>query len=58
LARLFLKGVISAPISQEIALAISKKRYRFQLRSGDENDKQILSGLKTLAEHVTLHRIT
>lgn len=41
----------------EIALAISK-RYGFQLRSDDENNKQIFSSLTALAEHVALHRTT
>jgi acyl carrier protein len=38
----------------EIALAISK-RYGFQLRSDDENNKQIFASLKALTEHVALH---
>ena len=39
----------------EIALAISK-RYGFQLRSDDENNKQIFASLKALAEHIALRR--
>lgn len=39
----------------EISLAISKC-YGFQLRSDNENNRQIFSSLSALAEHIALHR--
>lgn len=39
----------------EIALAISQ-RYGFQLRSDDDNNTKIFSSLRSLAEHVKIHR--
>ncbi|MFN0160132.1 MAG: phosphopantetheine-binding protein [Burkholderiales bacterium] len=39
----------------EIALEISK-RYGFQLRSDDENNKRIFASLNALARHVEQHR--
>ena len=39
----------------ELSLAISK-RYGFQLRSDDENNKRIFSNLTALAEHIAQHR--
>lgn len=39
----------------ELALAISKK-YGFQLRSDDQDNRRIFSSLRTLAAHVEQHR--
>jgi acyl carrier protein len=39
----------------ELALVISKK-YGFELRSDDANNRQILGSLRNLAEHVHAHR--
>lgn len=40
----------------ELALEISK-RYGFQLRSDDENNRQIFSSLKALSAHIETHRV-
>lgn len=39
----------------ELALAISK-RYGFQLRSDNEDNRRIFGSLKSLSEHVEQHR--
>ncbi len=39
----------------ELALVISKK-YGFELRSDDANNRHIFSSLRNLAEHVQAHR--
>lgn len=39
----------------EIALAVSK-RYGFQLRSDNPDNRQIFANLATLADHVEQHR--
>jgi acyl carrier protein len=39
----------------EIALEISK-RYGFQLRSDDEENRRIFASLRALAEHIQRHR--
>jgi len=39
----------------ELALAISKQ-YGFQLRSDDERNKQILSSLRALSQHLETNR--
>ncbi|WP_201312593.1 phosphopantetheine-binding protein [Dyella sp. EPa41] len=39
----------------EIALAVSK-RYGFQLRSDNPENRQIFSSLRALSEHVERHR--
>jgi acyl carrier protein len=39
----------------EVALEISHK-YGFQLRSDDENNRQIFQSLRSLAAHVAAHR--
>jgi acyl carrier protein len=41
----------------ELALEISK-RYGFQLRSDDEENRRIFGSLRSLAEHIQKHRIT
>jgi acyl carrier protein len=41
----------------ELALAISK-RYGFQLRSDDTENRQIFASLRALTEHVQHHRVT
>lgn len=41
----------------ELALEISK-RYGFQLRSDDEENRRIFGSLRSLAEHIEKHRIT
>jgi acyl carrier protein len=40
----------------EIALEISK-RYGFQLRSDDEENRRIFASLRSLAEHIQQHRV-
>jgi acyl carrier protein len=40
----------------ELALAISK-RYGFQLRSDNEDNRRIFASLRALAEHVQQHKI-
>ena len=40
----------------ELALAISK-RYGFQLRSDNEDNRRIFGSLRALAEHVEQHRV-
>jgi len=40
----------------EIALAVSK-RYGFQLRSDNPENRQIFTNLRTLAAHVEQHRV-
>lgn len=40
----------------ELALEISK-RYGFQLRSDDENNRQIFSSLRALSAHIEAHRV-
>ena len=40
----------------ELALAISK-RYGFQLRSDNADNKRIFSSLRALAQHVETHRV-
>ena len=40
----------------ELALEISK-RYGFQLRSDDENNRQIFSSLRALSAHIETHRV-
>ncbi|MCB1624696.1 MAG: acyl carrier protein, partial [Pseudomonadales bacterium] len=39
----------------ELALEISK-RYGFQMRSDDENNRQIFASLRALSEHIDAHR--
>ena len=39
----------------EIALEISK-RYRFQLRSDDEENQRIFASLRSLSRHIEAHR--
>ena len=39
----------------EISLAVSKQ-YGIQLRSDDENSKQIFASLRNLAKHIQQHR--
>ncbi len=39
----------------EVALEVSQ-RFGFQLRSDDENNRQIFRSLRTLAAHVAQHR--
>ena len=39
----------------EIALAVSK-RYGFQLRSDNEDNRRIFASLRALSEHVEQHR--
>lgn len=39
----------------ELALAISKK-YGFQLRSDNEDNRQIFASLRALSEHIQQHR--
>lgn len=39
----------------EIALAVSK-RYGFQLRSDNPDNKRIFTSLRTLSEHIEQHR--
>ena len=39
----------------EIALEISK-RYGFQLRSDDEENRRIFASLRSLSEHIQRHR--
>jgi acyl carrier protein len=39
----------------EIALEISK-RYGFQLRSDDEENRRIFASLRSLSEHIERHR--
>jgi len=41
----------------ELALEVSR-RYGFQLRSDDENNRQIFQSLRSLAAHVAQHRTT
>jgi len=41
----------------EIALEISK-RYGFQLRSDDEENRRIFASLRTLSDHIQQHRST
>ncbi|HTV51468.1 MAG TPA: phosphopantetheine-binding protein [Steroidobacteraceae bacterium] len=40
----------------EIALEISK-RYGFQLRSDDEENRRIFGSLRSLCEHIQRHRV-
>ncbi len=40
----------------ELALEVSQ-RYGFQLRSDDENNRQIFSSLRALAAHIEAHRV-
>ena len=40
----------------EIALAISK-RYGFQLRSDDKNNREIFASLRSLGNYIQQHRI-
>ncbi|TCV96277.1 acyl carrier protein [Luteibacter rhizovicinus] len=40
----------------EIALAVSK-RYGFQLRSDNPDNRQIFSNLRKLSEHIEQHRV-
>ncbi|HTY49346.1 MAG TPA: phosphopantetheine-binding protein [Steroidobacteraceae bacterium] len=40
----------------EIALEVSK-RYGFQLRSDDEDNRRIFRSLRSLCEYVELHRV-
>jgi len=39
----------------EIALVVSK-RYGFQLKSDDENNRQIFASLRALTAHIASHR--
>jgi acyl carrier protein len=39
----------------EIALAVSK-RYGFQLRSDNEDNRRIFASLRSLAQHIERHR--
>jgi acyl carrier protein len=39
----------------EIALAVSKK-YGFQLRSDDPNNRRIFASLRSLSAHIEQHR--
>ena len=41
----------------ELALAVSK-RYGFQLRSDNADNKQIFSSLRTLSAHIEQHRVS
>jgi acyl carrier protein len=41
----------------EIALEISK-RYGFQLRSDDEENRRIFASLRALSDHIQRHRVT
>jgi acyl carrier protein len=41
----------------ELALEISK-RYGFQLRSDDEENRRIFASLRSLSEHIQQHRTT
>lgn len=41
----------------EVALVVSKK-YGLQLRSDDENNKQIFASLRNLAQHIQARRTT
>jgi acyl carrier protein len=40
----------------ELALAISKK-YSFQLRSDNDDNRQIFSSLRALSAHIEQHRV-
>ena len=40
----------------ELALAISKK-YGFQLRSDNEDNRRIFASLRALSEHIQQHRV-
>ncbi|QNK03259.1 phosphopantetheine-binding protein [Dyella telluris] len=40
----------------EIALAVSK-RYGFQLRSDNPENRKIFTSLRTLSEHIERHRV-
>lgn len=55
-ARLFGEGLGLDSIDLlEVALAVSR-RYGFQLRSDDANNKRIFSSLRALTEHIAHHR--
>jgi acyl carrier protein len=41
----------------ELSLEISK-RYGFQLRSDDEENRRIFASLRSLSEHIQKHRIS
>jgi len=41
----------------ELALAVSK-RYGFQLRSEDDENKRIFASLRSLAGYIDAHRVT
>jgi acyl carrier protein len=41
----------------ELALEVSK-RYGFQMRSDDENNRQIFASLRALSQHIAAHRTT
>ena len=40
----------------ELALAVSK-RYRFQLRSDNPDNRRIIGSLRALAQHIEQHRV-
>ena len=55
-APLFRQGLgLDSIDALELALAISNK-YGFQLRSDDENNKEVFSSLRALASHVEKNR--
>ena len=41
----------------EVALVVSKK-YGFQLRSDDDDNTRIFQSLRSLCQHIALHRLT
>ena len=41
----------------EVALVVSKK-YGFQLRSDDDDNTRIFQSLRSLCQHIALHRVT
>ncbi len=56
-APLFREGLgLDSIDALELALALSK-RYGFQLRSDDENNRQIFSSLRALSNHVETNRV-
>ena len=56
-APLFREGLgLDSIDALELALALSK-RYGFQLRSDDKNNRQIFSSLRALSNHVETNRV-
>ncbi len=56
-APLFREGLgLDSIDALELALALSK-RYGFQLRSDDKNNRQIFSSLRALSNHVEANRV-